>query len=256
MTGWPDLDDELGAWAEEGRRAGLWWRDDDAAQDTPALRRLLDLAGGDAPALVMAVIPATLNEAAAERISAGQNWWVVQHGYAHANHARESEKKIELGGGHPAELCESQLREGRAILSARFSDKFLPALVPPWNRIAPELIPRLAALGYAAISTYGARDTTEPESGLKRINCHIDILNWRAGAAFLGEDAALTLACNHLKARRLGAADAGEPTGLLSHHLQQDEAAWRFLAEFFVRTAEHPGAHWVEPTALFGRGAA
>ena len=258
MTGWQDLDDELNAWAGDGRRAGLWWRDDDAAEDSPALRRLLGLAGGDAPPLVMAVIPATLSDAAAQLIGAGAaaQCWVVQHGYTHANHARENEKKIELGGSHPTELCESQLRAGQAILSARFANQFLPALVPPWNRIAPELIPRLPALGYGAISTYGAREATAPENGLKRINCHVDILNWRQGAAFLGEAEALTLACNHLAARRGGRADGGEPTGLLSHHLQQDEATWRFLAEFFARTSDHPGAEWVDPAMLFGRGAA
>ncbi len=258
MTSWQALDDELRAWAGDGRRAGLWWRDDDAAEDSPALQRLLGLAGGEAPALVIAVIPARLSDAAAERIRAGAGpaWRVVQHGYAHTNHARENEKKIELGGGHPAELCEIQLRAGLALLSERFAEQFLPVLVPPWNRIAPALIPRLPALGFSALSTYGARNAAQPEAGLKRINCHVDILDWRARAAFLGEAEALKLACEHLSARRLGMADADEPTGLLSHHLRQDRAAWRFMAEFFARTSAHPGAHWIEPATLFGAAAA
>jgi len=258
MTGWRALDDELNAWAADGRRASLWWRDDDAAEDAPALQRLLALASDAAPSLVLAVIPATLNDDATHRIGTGvgKHWWVVQHGYAHANHARDNEKKIELGGGHSAALCETQLESGRAILSQRFANHFLPALVPPWNRIAPGLIPRLAALGYAALSTYGARDAAQPVSSLKQINCHVDILNWRAGATFLGENEALKLACEHLKARREGKADCGEPTGLLSHHLQQDEAAWRFLPEFFARTMDHPGAHWIDPVTLFNTGAA
>jgi len=258
MTSWQALDDELCAWAGDGRRAGLWWRDDDAAEDSPALQQLLGLAGGAAPPVVIAVIPATLSDAAAERIgaSAGQGRWVVQHGYAHANHARDHEKKIELGGNYPAALCESQLRAGLALLSARFRAQFLPMLVPPWNRIAPDLIARLPALGYAAISTYGARDAAQAGTGLSQINCHIDILNWRHGAAFVGEAEALKLACEHLSARRRGVADADEPTGLLSHHVRQDKAAWRFLAEFFARTADHPGAQWIEPAALFGAGTA
>ena len=262
MTSWQALDDELRAWAGDGRRAGLWWRDDDAAEDSPALQQLLGLAGGDAPPVVIAVIPATLSDAAAERIAAGtdagarQGRWVVQHGYAHANHARDNEKKIELGGSHPAALCESQLRAGLALLSERFREQFLPMLVPPWNRIARDLIPRLPALGYAAISTYGARDVAQAETGLSRVNCHIDILNWRQGAVFVGEAEALKLACEHLAARRRGTADADEPTGLLSHHLRQDKAAWRFLAEFFARTTDHPGAEWIAPADLFGAGTA
>ena len=252
MTSWQALDDELHAWADAGRRAGLWWRDDDAAEDTPALRQLLDLAGGDAPPLVIAVIPATISAAAAERISAGAGplGRVVQHGYAHINHARDNEKKIELGGGQPAQECAAQLESGLALLSDRFGERFLPVLVPPWNRIEPALIPRLPELGFSALSTYGARDVTE--TGLRRINCHVDILNWRGAAAFVGEAEALKLACDHLSARRRGLADGDEPTGLLSHHLQQDKAAWHFLAEFFGRTAAHPGAHWIAPATMFG----
>ena len=43
-----------------------------------ALTLLLGLASGDAPPLVIAIIPATLSDAAAERISvgAGQGRWV------------------------------------------------------------------------------------------------------------------------------------------------------------------------------------
>ena len=256
MTSWQTLDHELCAWAEEGRRAGLWWRDDDAAEDSPALRQLLDLAGGDTPPVVIAVVPARLSDATAERISAGagQSCWVAQHGYAHANHARDNEKKIELGGIHPAALCESQLRTGLALLSSRFRAQFLPMLVPPWNRIAAALIPRLPALGYTAISTYGAREAAQAETGLNQINCHVDILNWRQSAVFVGEAEALRLACEHLSARRHGTADATEPTGLLSHHLCHDKTAWRFLAEFFARTIDHPGAQWIAPPDLFGTG--
>ncbi|HJN61376.1 MAG TPA: polysaccharide deacetylase family protein [Alphaproteobacteria bacterium] len=254
MSDWRALDEELRALAGAGRRAGLWWRDDDAAEDSPALARLLDLAGGAAPAPLLAVIPAMLSEAAAARIDgstgAGAELRIAQHGYAHANHARDNEKKIELGGSQPVHECIAQLRAGSALLSERFAKRFLPLLVPPWNRIAPALIARLPALGYAALSTYGGRAAALPVNGLKRVNCHIDILDWRAGAAFLGEAEALRLACQQLAARRLGDGDADEPIGLLSHHLRHDEAAWRFLAEFFARTQAHPGAHWIAPADL------
>ena len=213
--------------------------------DEPMVECLIgreDLAGGDTPPVVIAVVPATLSDA------------VAQHGYAHANHARDNEKKIELGGMHPAALCESQLSTGLALLSSRFSSQFLPMLVPPWNRIAADLIPRLQTLGYTAISTYGARDAAQTGTSLNQINCHVDILNWRQGAVFIGEAEALRLACEHLSARRHGTADADEPTGLLSHHLCHDNTAWRFLAEFFARTVNHPGAQWVAPPDLFGAG--
>ena len=47
--------------------------------------------------------------------------------------------------------------------------------------------------------------------------------------------------------------DMDEPTGLMSHHLRQDAAAWQFMATFFTRLSGHPGAHWPKPTTLFGR---
>ncbi len=254
MTGWGALESELDAWAAASKRATLWWRDDDAAADCPALEKLLALAEGEKVPLAIAAIPAELREAAVARINASPapGLAVLQHGYAHSNHAREGEKKIELGGANPAPECTAHLHIGREILLERFTERFLPALVPPWNRIDPGLIKQLPALGYTSFSTYGARQSRQPAPGLKQINCHIDILNWRQDASFLGEAEVLKLVCDHLEARRLGDVDADEPSGLLSHHLRQDELAWQFLAEFLARTAAHPGTEWLNPGALFG----
>ncbi|MBT3171413.1 MAG: hypothetical protein HN333_08285 [Rhodospirillaceae bacterium] len=255
MSSWQALDSELDAWAEAGRCATLWWRDDDAAEDCPALEKLLNLAETAAVPLVLAVIPAALREAAVMRInnsSQAPNIAVVQHGYAHTNHARDGEKKIELGGGNPAKDCRAHLHMGQDILVQHFGARLLPVLVPPWNRIDPALVPALAKMGYAVLSTYGARESEPLKTGPQRINCHIDILNWRQGAVFLGEPETLELACAHLRARRLAEVDADEPTGLLSHHLQQDAAAWQFLADFFKRTLAHPAAAWPDPATLFG----
>ncbi len=253
MTSWLKLDRELDQWATAGRRATLWWRDDAAAADGPALEKLLALAEAEAAPLVIAAIPAQLRDAAQARINASRapGLAVVQHGYAHSNHARKGEKKIELGGANPAGECRAHLDMGREILSQRFPERFLPALVPPWNRIDPALLGQLPALGYTAISIYGARQSAEPEAGLKQINCHLDLLNWRQDAVFLDEAEVLKLACNHLEARRNNQVDVDEPTGLLSHHLRHDEAAWRFLEKFVGRTAVHPAAQWLRPTTLF-----
>jgi len=45
MAEWRDLNRELDAWREKEMPATFWWRDDDATHWTPALERLLDLAG-------------------------------------------------------------------------------------------------------------------------------------------------------------------------------------------------------------------
>lgn len=56
-TAWDALMGELDAWAESGLTASFWWRDDDAADHTPALDRLLDERGQLDVPLALAVIP-------------------------------------------------------------------------------------------------------------------------------------------------------------------------------------------------------
>jgi len=54
-----------------------------------------------------------------------------------------------------------------------------------------------------------------------------------------------------LKARREGSADATEPSGILTHHLDLDAGAWEFLAELFARTREHDAAAWIDAHTAF-----
>src|SRR6185503_10933091 len=82
---WDALDAELERWRAAGRVATFWWRDDDAVTDTPALRRLLELrASLDVP-LALAVIPANADAALAALVP--PEVAVLQHGFAHRNHA-------------------------------------------------------------------------------------------------------------------------------------------------------------------------
>ena len=39
--------------------------------------------------------------------------------------------------------------------------------------------------------------------------------------------------------------DADEPTGLLTHHLDMDEASWAFVEELIGRTRDHSAASWL-----------
>ena len=80
-------------------------------------------------------------------------------------------------------------------------------------------------------------------------NTHVDLIAWRRGRAFIGADAAIERLVAHLKARREGAADPSEPTGILTHHLDLDAAAWQFLAELFARTRAHGAATWIDAHA-------
>ena len=245
MTSWENLQAELDAWAEAGLTAQFWWRDDDAVEPTAALNRLLDLAARHDAPLALAVIPARAAQALGRLLDGHPLATPVQHGFAHRNHAPPDEKKIELGPHRPLDVVSEELLRGRALMTGLFGERFLPMLVPPWNRIAGALVEALPALGLTAVSAHGARSQPEPLPGLRQVNTHADILRWTDPRGFLGEAEALSLVCGHLQARRQGQAgppDPAEPTGILSHHLAHDEKTWDFLERLLAVLAEHGAA--------------
>ena len=245
---------ELDLWAAMGRRATLWWRDDDASAATPALRRLLALAESQRVPVAVAAIPATMDPRAAQAIGACGMCTVVQHGIAHANHAPASEKRSELGAHRAVSIVAGQLERGRDALSAAFGAQFLPVLVPPWNRIAQAVVQALPPLGYRGLSTFGPRAAFAPVDRLVECNTHVDPIAWRVDRSFVGAARATADLAAHLAARRERRVDAAEPTGLLTHHLDFDDAAWRFVDELFTMTREHRAAQWLAPAAVFSPG--
>ena len=105
--------------------------------------------------------------------------------------------------------------------------------------------------GYRGLSRYRARAARRRPDGLAEANTHVDPVDWRGGGGFAGEDAALALLCGHLAARRRGEADPDEPTGILTHHLVHDEAAWRFLERLFAVLRGQPVARWLAAPEVF-----
>ncbi len=244
MNDLPLLRRALDEWAESGLVARFWWRDDDATARTPALERLLAIAGEyDAP-LCLAVIPA-----AAEmdlEICLGNDaprLTLAQHGYAHVNHAPAGEKKSEYPGYRNAEHVVTELRRGRARLQG-FCGVGPAFFVPPWNRIDPVHAPALRAAGFAALSRFTDRGTGF--KGFVTLDAHIDPVAWRLGGGLVAEDIWLAMLRTALENRRKGRVETAKPIGLLSHHLVHDETLWSFI-EGFVRTVtDHPAARWID----------
>ena len=248
---WRALAEELDAWQSGDRTATLWWRDDDAAAPSAALDRLLALRARQRVPLSLAVVPAGAEPSLDARLAeAGDGVAVLQHGYAHQNHAAAGAKKIELGGERLSAHVVSELAVGQQRLE--HVGGWLPVLVPPWNRIAAHLVPMLPEIGFRGLSTFGARHRREPVAGLVQANTHVDPVNWREGRSFVGTSAALNTAVAHLRARREGQADANEPTGLLTHHLVDDAATWSFVEAFVEQTTAHPAAAWLAGATVFG----
>ncbi len=254
---WALLSAELDRWTAAGRTATLWWRDDDAGATTEQLDRLLKLRERAGIALALAAVPTRVDATFRARMAAEADVAVLQHGYSHHNFATPGERKIELDGSRPADYVIADLAVGMASLGTLAG--WTPVLVPPWNRIAPHLLPLLPELGYRGLSSLGPRQRPNALAGLRQNNVHIDPIDWRGRSgppgAFGGTGRAVAAAVEHLAARRAGTADGDEATGLMTHHLVQDEDTWRFVEQFIAQTQAHPAVAWLAAGDIFERAA-
>jgi hypothetical protein len=187
--------------------------------------------------VTLAVIPAGTGEALAARLERAVGVSVAVHGWAHANHAPAGEKSQELGAHRPVGVVLEELAEGFARLKTLHTARFVPVLVPPWNRIAPQVAEGLPGLGFRALSVFGP----ERPGPLPMVNTHVDVIDWRGSRGGRPEA--------QLAAEIVARMEAG-PVGLLTHHLVHDAAVWAFLARLYATTRGHPGCRWVPVTAL------
>lgn len=236
---------ELDRWAEADRHAELWLRDDDAVTATPALAQMLDLCAAHTVCPAVAVVPSGADEQLAAML-AGRGTPCV-HGIAHQNHARPGEKKQELHPDRPLDQVLAQLEAALASMGQLFGAALLPVLVPPWNRIDPGLLPHLAALGFVGISTFKARASRFAAPGLVQVNTHVDLMDWRSRQGRSLPDVTMALA----EALALARTGAGEPVGILSHHLVHDAQAGQALEMVLRIINGHDGARWCIANTLF-----
>ena len=242
---WKILYQELDRWAESGRTAWFWWRDDDAVEVTPALERLLALHRDTTIPLTIAVVPQQATKALADYLNIWPGVTAAQHGLAHINHATLGEKKCEFPLSRPRESCLQDLHAGQTAMRRLFPAQSRSMLVPPWNRFPAELTGHLAPLGFTALSGFQLRQQYWAAPGLVRLNTHIDPVDWKGQDSAVGRKMALAVAERCLKAMRTGAAPQ-QALGLLTHHLRHDNAGWDFVAEFLARVQEHRAGGWLD----------
>ncbi|TDK37388.1 polysaccharide deacetylase [Rhizobium deserti] len=226
-----------------GRQVRFWLRDDDAVEPTRPLDRLLDLARSFAVPLTLAVIPQHTGRELAERVDKHDDITVAVHGWSHINHAGPGEKKQELGAHRPLDRVANELLAGFDKLSALYPEAFIPMLVPPWNRISPDLVGALPALGFRALSVFGR----ETPASLALLNTHVDIMNWHGVRGGREPDVVF-----RELAELLASPDCPEVVGILTHHLVHDENAWGFLERLFAATAGHAACRWTSARTVPG----
>ena len=240
---WSPLRKEFAIWRGHGLKLPYWWRDDDAVEAHPALDTLLDLADATGCNVHIAVIPDGVQ--ASLPLALAGRWAVpVVHGRAHKNHAPEGEKKAEFGAHRP--LSDLVLDAGSALhrLQQAFDKTLGPMFVPPWNRVSPDLMPELAAMGYRAISTYLPRKARWAAPGLEQINTHVDPIFWRGHRGLVDPPELVARIVRLLQDRRAGISDNTEPLGYLTHHLVHDDDIWDFSRQYLNELRDGPTTQW------------
>jgi hypothetical protein len=223
---WSPLKSELSIWRSEARILPLWWRDDDASKDTPAFQKLLALAQDMTVPVHVAVIPKSTQQSLVDACTESSFVIPIVHGWAHKNHAPDTEKKAEFG--FPRDKAVAETAQAFTRLKRLFGDALLPMFVPPWNRIDASLVPHLAQQGYVAISTYGPRKVRTVAPDLVQINTHLDPILWRGGSGLIPPEIQIAALVRTLVDRREGRTDPTEPLGFLTHHLVHDSEIWEF----------------------------
>ena len=243
--------DALRRAGDAGIRLDLWWRDDDAVAAAPALERLLRLSRRYGVPLALAAVPARVQSSLAARLAEAPGTAVLVHGLAHANHAPPDARKAEFGPHRPLGVMRAELAEGLRLTAAAFGPLGVPVLAPPWNRIAPALVPALPDLGYAGLSTFGPRPAERPAQGLLQVNAHIDPVDWHGGRGLRDRGQLETELAEAIQARVNGVTD--EPIGLLTHHGAHDEAIWSFCEGVLERLSRSPAVRFPSVGHLFSR---
>jgi hypothetical protein len=230
--------------AARGIKIPFWWRDDDAIDASPSLETLLALAQKHDVPLAIAVVPKQATVALATRLADEPNVSVFQHGWRHRNHAPDGEKQVELGDHRPVDVVLDELQLGFSRMVELFSARFLPVLVPPWNRIADDVSERSRDIGLIGLSTFGEPPPGDPHW----INTHLDIFEWRPVRRPLSFSEAYAVLRVEVERRLAG---DPQPVGIMTHHLVHEEASWAFLDDLFDLTAKHRAVAWPSHAPLF-----
>ncbi len=245
MASWRELSEELDRW--DAGAATFWWRDDDACDATRKLDILLRHAV--TIPLALAVIPGLATRGLVERLAEHASVVVLQHGWLHTNHAPPG--RNEYPASRALDEVSQELADGRLRLAELFGSQAMPVFAPPWHGFDACFLPLLRRNGLIAISRKGPRPGVFAAEKLGQVNAHVSPIKWSIPPSFEEDEFYIEQIIDHLRGRRLGRYDTAEPTGLLTHHLLQDDKSYEFITRFAKVIAEHPAAVWMDARNIF-----
>jgi hypothetical protein len=235
MTPLDNLKQALDTAARHGRTVNVFFRDDDADDDLPNLRRLLDtFVERDAP-INLEVIPGTLTargtallqsslKAAPGRIE------VNQHGWRHTNHEPIG-RKCEFGPSRTYRQQLEDIQRGRDVLDAAFGPGWNPVFTPPWNRCTHDTLRAISELGFNGLSNDN-HERPLTNFRFSEIPTTFDLYTWKSGPVVKQEaEVLVTLA---------GQVQAGHTIGVLLHHKVMTPEAFRITGILLDRFARSP----------------
>lgn len=238
---WEQLSRALAALS---RPAEIFFRDDDAGWNDPALQRLVLLFERARVPLDVAVIPQAIEPATAEwlAVRSGPLLGLHQHGFAHVNH-EPSGRKCEFGPSRDIAAQRRDIESGLCLLRERLRLEPDPIFTPPWNRCTQETACIVRDLGFAALSR-DASATSLLVAGLQHVPVTIDWMKVRAeGTPDIAE-------WSRLIGRQ---AVDGARVGIMLHHAVMEAADFVALQSLLQILREHPKAHCVPMRALLAR---
>jgi hypothetical protein len=232
----------LSAWLDPLRAAlhdatepvDVFFRDDDAGWDDPALQALLDVFEAAEAPVDLAAIPLAVSgrlgrELAARHRAAPELVRVHQHGFAHRNH-EPTGRKCEFGPSRPFELQLDDVVCGRSLLR-RLDVELDPIFTPPWNRCTPDTARAVRIAGLALLS----REARAEPLAVPELPVNVD---WTKREALPG-----TLAA---------AVRDGGPVGVMLHHAVMGADDRVRLAELLALLDAASGVRLATMRALAG----
>lgn len=190
-------------------------RCDDVTRPDRAFLRVFGLLRAAELPLSCAVIPAKAVPALASffraETAAGARLEALQHGFSHAEHARNKYLRHEFGPARTYRTQRTDLAAGKKLMGELFGKLSKPVFVPPFHGYNTDTLKALAALGFRGLSA--SRRLERLPRGLAFLGTRVTVNEYGL------ELEPRPLSLNLLRSRTLAAIREGrKPAGIYFHH--------------------------------------